>query len=257
MTQQSLLELQKVSKHFGSFVAVDDVSFVVNSGTIVGILGPNGAGKTTLLSILIGFFPPTSGTVILNDVAYTSTIPAEAKATIGFVPDSQETLEHLTGREYLEFIRRIYDLSASQWEVVEDYLILLRMENKVDDLMQTYSHGQCKKIQLISSLLHNPTFLILDEPFSGLDPEMVALTKALIRKLRDRGVGILLSTHDLAMAEGLCDSVVLINHGAVLANGRSDTLLTTFHAKTLEDAFLKALGLEEHLEDLDRVLASF
>ncbi|NOK78253.1 MAG: hypothetical protein GFH24_608346n29 [Chloroflexi bacterium AL-N5] len=257
MTRKVLLELQDVCKHFGSFVAVNNVSFTVKSGTIMGILGPNGAGKTTLLSMLIGLFPSTSGVIILNGVGYTSTIPAEAKTILGFVPDSQETLEHLTGWEYLEFIRRVYHLSDIQWSVVEDYLGLLRMDSKIHDLMQTYSHGQCKKIQFISALLHNPAFLILDEPFSGLDPEMVALTKALIRKLCERGVGVLLSTHDLAMAEGLCDSVVLMNHGAILAQGQPEQLLTDFDAKNLEHAFLKALGLEEHLEDIDRVLASF
>lgn len=204
---KNLLQVEEISKHFGSFVAVDSVSLSVSAGSIVGLLGPNGSGKTTLLSMLVGLFPPSSGKITLHDQQVTF-VPSEMKSLFGFVPDSQEVLPYLTGREYLEFIRRIYCLSDSQWERVNDYLVILRMEQKAHDLMETYSHGQRKKIQLIAALLHNPKILLLDEPFSGLDPEMIALSKMLLRKLRDLGSALLLSTHDLSMAEDLCDNVV-------------------------------------------------
>jgi ABC-2 type transport system ATP-binding protein len=251
-----LLALNGVSKHFGEFTAVDDVSFAVPSGSIVGLLGPNGAGKTTLLSMLIGLFPPSTGTITLCGEEYTH-VPAEAKHLFGFVPDSQEVLSSLTGYEYLSFLGSVYSLSEEQLDSIDTYLAILRMEQKAHDMMETYSHGQRKKLQFIGSLLHNPQLLLMDEPFSGLDPEMVALTKTLVRKLRDRGVGILLSTHDLAMAEGLCDTVIFLNHGKVLAHGSTKSILVEYQAETLEEAFLKALGLDRDIEELDRVLAGF
>jgi ABC-2 type transport system ATP-binding protein len=251
-----LLEVKRLTKRFGTFTAVDQVSFAIRPGSIVGLLGPNGAGKTTLLSMLVGLFPPTAGSMVL-DGEETQRVTPQMKHVFGFVPDSQEVIAHLTGWEYLQFIRRIYGLSAEQWRLANDYLALLHMEAKAQDLLETYSHGQRKKVQLIAALLHQPELLLLDEPFSGLDPEMIALVKRLLRKLRERGVGILISTHDLLMAGELCDHVVFLNQGGVVATGEPEKLLTSYGAANLEEAFLKALGLEEQEEALERVLADF
>lgn len=253
---ENILEIHHLTKRFGTFTAVGEVSFDVKKGTIVGLLGPNGAGKTTLLSMLVGLFPPSGGTIVIDDEELPRMSTA-MKHAFGFVPDSQEMLSHLTGWEYLQFLRRVYQLSEKEWEIAREYLALLHMESKAQHLLETYSHGQCKKIQLIAALLHQPPLLILDEPFSGLDPEMIALVKRLLRKLCERETGILLSTHDLLMAEGLCDSVVFLNQSCVVNMGSPAHLLSLYETTNLEDAFLKALGLEQQEEELNRVLADF
>ncbi len=116
-----LLEVKRLTKRFGTFTAVDQVSFAIRPGSIVGLLGPNGAGKTTLLSMLVGLFPPTAGSVVL-DGEETQRVTPQMKHVFGFVPDSQEVIAHLTGWEYLQFIRRIYGLSPEQWRLANDYL---------------------------------------------------------------------------------------------------------------------------------------
>jgi len=253
---EHILEVRKITKRFGTFTAVHEVSFQIEEGTILGLLGPNGAGKTTLLSMLVGVFPPSSGTIVI-DGEEMSRMSTDGKYGFGFVPDSQDVIPHLTGWEYLQFVRRIYQLSDEQWKAVQNYLSILHMEEKVHHLLETYSHGQRKKIQLITALLHQPPLLILDEPFSGLDPEMIALTKRLLRKLCERGVGVLLSTHDLLLAEGMCDKVVLLNQAHTVATGTPAGLLSSYEVTNLEEAFLKALGIEKQEEELDRALADF
>ncbi|WP_112432837.1 ABC transporter ATP-binding protein [Thermogemmatispora tikiterensis] len=254
--QASLLEVRQLSQRFGTFTAVDRVSFTVTAGQIVGLLGPNGAGKTTLLSMLVGLLPPTSGSILLNGEEL-QRVPSRKKAFFGFVPDSQDVVDHLTGLEYLQFLRHIYRLSEEQWNLVGDYLALLRLEEKAHHLLETYSHGQRKKLQVIAALLHQPRLLLLDEPLSGLDPEMTILVKRLLRRLRERGVGVLISTHDLLMAQDLCDEVILLHQGQVVAQGAQQALLEHYGVANLEEAFLQALGLAQQEKELDRVLARF
>jgi ABC-2 type transport system ATP-binding protein len=206
--------------------------------------------------MLVGLLPPSEGTITIDNMQL-KTISADVKEVFGFVPDSQEVLGQLTGWEYLEFVRRVYHLSDQQWQVVDEYLTLFHMTQKAHHLLETYSHGQRKKIQFIAALLHQPLLLLLDEPFSGLDPEMIALAKRLVCKLRKRGVGILLSTHDLLMAEDICDTVLFMNQGKIVETGSPAYLLSTYSATSLEEAFLKALGLDLYEKELDHVLAYF
>lgn len=255
MRDNTLLKLIGVTKQFGTFTAVDNVSFNIQAGTCTGLLGPNGAGKTTILSMLTGLFPPTDGSIILDKQEFT-VMPVAMKKLFGYVPDSQEVLSSLTGMEYLDFIRQIYQLSQEQSTRVCDYLKLFQMEEKAKQLMDTYSHGQRKKIQLIAALAHTPRLMIMDEPFSGLDPEMIAITKVLLRKLRERGTAILLSTHDLMMAEGLCDTLIFLHHGKVVFHGTVSRVLEQYKTHTIEDAFLQAIGIEEYETAVDNVLAS-
>ncbi|MBX5455496.1 MAG: ABC transporter ATP-binding protein [Thermogemmatispora sp.] len=254
--QAPLLEVRQLSRRFGTFTAVDSVSFAVPAGQIVGLLGPNGAGKTTLLSMLVGLLPPTTGTILLNGEEL-QRVPPRKKSFFGFVPDSQEVIDHLTGLEYLQFLRRIYRLSEEQWSLVGEYLALLRLEEKAHHLLETYSHGQRKKLQIIAALLHQPRLLLLDEPLSGLDPEITILVKRLLRRLRERAVGVLVSTHDLLMAQDLCDEVILLHRGRVVAQGAPQSLLEHYAVANLEEAFLQALGLGQQDEELDHVLARF
>jgi ABC-2 type transport system ATP-binding protein len=254
--QRPLLEVRQLSRRFGTFTAVDSLSFAVPAGQIVGLLGPNGAGKTTLLSMLVGLLPPTTGTILL-DGEELQRVPPRKRSFFGFIPDSQEVIDHLTGLEYLQFLRRIYRLSEEQWSLVGEYLALLRLEEKAHHLLETYSHGQRKKLQIIAALLHQPRLLLLDEPLSGLDPEITILVKRLLRRLRERAVGVLVSTHDLLMAQDLCDEVILLHRGRVVAQGAPRSLLEHYAAANLEEVFLQALGLGQQDEELDHVLARF
>jgi ABC-2 type transport system ATP-binding protein len=254
--EQPLLEIRQLTKRFGTFTAVNQVSCSVRPGRIVGLLGPNGAGKTTLLSMLVGLLLPTAGTIVMDGQAATR-VSTAMKHFFGFVPDSQDIIAHLTGWEYLQFLCRVYGLAAERQQLIRDYLALLHMESKAHDLLETYSHGQRKKIQLIAALLHQPRLLLLDEPLSGLDPEMILLVKSLLRKLREKQVGILFSTHDLLMAEQLCDEVVLLNEGQVIACGEPAQLRQRYEVDNLEAVFVKALGLEQQEEGLEHVVGNF
>lgn len=254
MQENTLLRLKGITKRFGAFIAVDDVSFDVQAGTCTGLLGSNGAGKTTILSILTGLFPPNEGLIVLENYEFT-VMPVVVKKYFGYVPDSQEVLSSLTGLEYLDFICQIYQLSTDQSARVYEYLKLFQMEEKAKQLMDTYSHGQRKKMQLIAALAHMPRLMIMDEPFSGLDPEMIAITKVLLRKLRERGMAILLSTHDLMMAEGLCDTLIFLHHGKVVTHGTVSKVLEQYNARTIEEAFLQAIGIEGYENAIDNILA--
>lgn len=256
MQTTPLLELCAVTKRFGAFTAVQDVALQVARGEIVGLIGPNGAGKTTLLSMLVGMFTPTAGEILLDGQCFT----AEAqhiKRQIGFVPDSQEVIPFLTAWEYLEFVRCVYDLPLTVQAQTKDLLHLLQIDQKMHQMLDTFSHGQRKKIQFVAALMHQPDLLILDEPFSGLDPEMVVHTRQLVRGLRDRGHGIFLSSHDLQMVSGLCDRVVLMHRGQILADGQPEALLFAHGGHSLEDLFLRLLGHTEGVEEVSRVLAHY
>jgi ABC-2 type transport system ATP-binding protein len=189
-------------------------------------------------------------------VSYRS-LPPEAKSIIGFVPDSQEVIGSLSGNEYLQFLRGIYRLGEEEWAAVAGWAELLKIGPQLDQLMETYSHGQRKKVQLIGALLHRPALLLLDEPLSGLDPEMAAIVKALLRGLRERGVGVLLSTHDLLAAEALCDRALFLDQGRIVASGECEALRARYTARNLEDAFLSAIGVADRLSEVEHVLAGF
>ena len=233
------LRITELSRRYGDLTAVDRLSLEVRRGEIVGFLGPNGAGKTTTLRICAGLLRPDGGEV---EIAGASLRRASrrARAALGFVPDRPFLYERLTGREFLEFVGALYDVPLA---VVEERIrrLLERLDliAAMDDLIETYSHGMRQKVAVAAALIHDPTLAMLDEPLIGLDPHAARALKDLLRARAERGLGVLVSTHLLEVAERLCDRVVILHRGRVLADGSLDELRGARSEATLEDVFLE------------------
>jgi len=211
-----MLQLNNVSKNFGSFTAVDHINLVVPKGELFGFLGPNGAGKTTTIKMIVGLYSLTSGTISLNghDVAAN---PLEAKAQIGYIPDQPFLYDKLTGREFLYFSGGLYGLPKSRLhnriaEIVE----LLKIGDWLDQRTEEYSQGMRQRITIASAFLHEPGLIVIDEPMVGLDPQTAHIVKQFLRLQAARGTTIFMSTHSLNVAEEICSRVSIINRGRII-----------------------------------------
>lgn len=242
-----MIETKNLTKNFGKVLAVNNLNITVNSGEIYGFLGPNGAGKTTTIRMLTGLLKPTKGTALIDGVDILRD-PIEAKSHIGLIPDTPDIYKKLTGREFLYFIADIYDVKREiAKKKMEELFEMFSLQNKADELIESYSHGMKQKIVIAAALLHNPSVMILDEPTVGLDPKSAKLVKDLLRALADRGKTIFMSTHILEIAERMCDRVGIINHGVLIAEGTIQELREKAKNKTanLEDLFLELTGGED------------
>lgn len=244
-----LIETEHLVKKYGDKIAVDDVSFQVNSGEIFGFLGPNGAGKTTTIKMIVGLLRPTSGSVRVAgyDVV---TQPIQAKAACGFVPDEPNLYAKLTGRELLRFVADLYGLDPVQAARRSDELLrVFGLTEAADETTDSYSHGMQQKTSLAAALVHDPKVLILDEPTVGLDPKSARLIKDLLRQLAERGAAVMLSTHILEIAENMCDRIGIINKGKLVAAGTMEELRRLGQGEqSLEDIFLSLTGGAEYTE---------
>jgi len=249
LTGTALIEAQHLVKKFGTKVAVDDVSFQVYGGEIFGFLGPNGAGKTTTIKMLVGLLQASSGTAKVggHDVAAS---PIPAKAASGYVPDEPNLYGKLSGREMLYFVGDLFDLDRPLIaRRTEELMHMFSLDEAVDDLVESYSHGMQQKLSLAAALIHDPKVLILDEPTVGLDPKSARLIKDILRQLADRGAAIMLSTHIMEIAQRMCDRIGIINQGRLAAVGTMDDLRSMGQGKTdLEDIFLQLTGGVEDAE---------
>jgi ABC-2 type transport system ATP-binding protein len=250
---QTLIQTSHLTKRFGEKLAVNDVSFQVQSGEIFGFLGPNGAGKTTTIKMIVGLLKPTSGLVQVGGYDVQSQ-PLQAKAVNGYVPDEPNLYAKLTGRELLRFVGDLYGIERQQVERrSEELLRLFDLAEAGDDTIDSYSHGMQQKTAIASALVHDPRALVLDEPTVGLDPKSARLIKDILRQLADRGAAIFLSTHILEIAERMCDRIGIINQGSLIAVGTMQELRTTRQDEidsetTLEDIFLGLTGGAEYAE---------
>jgi ABC-2 type transport system ATP-binding protein len=235
-------------KTYGAHVAVAGVDLEVARGEIVGFLGPNGAGKTTTIKMLTGLLRPTAGTAAIlgHDIERD---PIAAKSRFGYVPDTPNLYGKLRGWEYLRFIARLYRVPPAQAEHrAAELLRLFDLTDAASDLIEGYSHGMSQKMALAGALVHDPQVLFLDEPTVGLDPKSARLIKDLLVQLRARGVAVFLSTHILEIAERMCDRVVIINRGAIVAAGTLAELRDRGAQGSLEDIFLNLTGGAEYAE---------
>lgn len=217
-----MLVISELSKQYGTFKALDSISFSAESGKICGIVGPNGAGKTTTIRIILGILGANSGTITYKGNPI-SDIPRSA---FGYLPEErglykqstvQETLLYLGALKYPD--KQKLKQQIDQW--LERFLIPEYKHKKIEEL----SKGNQQKIQFIASVLHDPELLIIDEPLSGLDPLNQELFKEIVKELRTRGKTIIFCTHQLGIAEVLCDSVIMLNKGKVAMSGSMDELL--------------------------------
>ncbi|MBQ4232669.1 MAG: ABC transporter ATP-binding protein [Lachnospiraceae bacterium] len=237
-----MISFKNVSKTFdGGVKAVDDVSFTVNEGEIVGFIGPNGSGKTTSMKMLTGILNPDSGTIEVG--GYNVAVEGlKAKQRIGYISDNPDQFLRLTGREYIDFIADIYGVSLEdRVERTESLSERFGMTDALDRQITSYSHGMRQKIMVIGALIHEPDEWILDEPMTGLDPESAYELKQMMREHADKGHAVLFSTHVLEVAEKLCDRVVIIRYGHVLFEGTLDELQKLHPESSLEEIFIEMM----------------
>ncbi|MFC1852699.1 ABC transporter ATP-binding protein [candidate division CSSED10-310 bacterium] len=236
-----MIELDGLSKTFGRVKAVNNISLTIPQGQFFGFLGPNGAGKTTTIKILAGLLKPTSGRVTMGGFDIT-TDGMKAKKITGYIPDKPFLYEKLTAHEFLEFIARIYELEWREAQQrMKEYLDIFRLSEWKNELIESFSHGMKQKLVMSAALLHNPQIIIVDEPMVGLDPEGALLVRKIFKNLVEQGVTIFMSTHTLPIAQQLCDRIVIIQRGIIVADGDIDTLKQKAHSGSneLEDIFLQ------------------
>ena len=218
-----MIELDKVSKYFGDFPAITDISFRVEKGEILGFLGPNGAGKTTTMKIITGFIPPSSGSVTVAgyDVVAQS---IEARRQIGYMPETVPLYTDMTVEEYLGFMGTIRAMSRSRIRKrIPDVIEICRLEEYQSTLIGKLSKGFRQRVGIAQTILHEPAVLVLDEPTIGIDPIQVVETRQLIRDLAGERT-VIVSTHILSEVSSICERVIIIHEGEIVAVDRPENL---------------------------------
>jgi ABC-2 type transport system ATP-binding protein len=239
-----MIRLEGITKHYGSFVAVDHISLEVPRGVLYGCLGPNGAGKTTMLRMIAGILKPTDGRVLIggDDVQAN---PIGAKMRLGFIPDRPFVYDKLTGAEFLRFVAGLYGQEGDAVERrIAELLEVFELSSWKDELIEAYSHGMRQKLIISSALIHRPECIVVDEPMVGLDPKGARLLKDIFRQFVDRGGTVLMSTHTLEVAEAMCDQIGILQHGKIVAHGTMAEIRGQHAAgdASLEELFLKLTG---------------
>jgi ABC-2 type transport system ATP-binding protein len=213
-----MLEARGLSKRYAGLLALDNVSFHLHPGEIVGYLGPNGSGKSTTVNIVVGLLEPSDGSVSLDGKTLGDD-PAGYKQTIGYVPEEPFLYAHLTAGEYLELVGRLRGMNATLLRRrIAQLLVLFQLHDSRYSAMHAYSKGMRQRVLLAAALMHNPALLVLDEPFSGLDVNAALLFRALLTLLAADGRMILFSTHRFDMVEKLCSRAVILSSGRVVAD---------------------------------------
>ena len=231
-----MIEIKNVTKKYGDFKAVDNVSFTVNDGDIFAFIGHNGAGKTTLIKSIVGIHDFDEGDILINGKSI-KTDPLACKKEMAYVPDNPETYEHMKAIDYINFICDMYEVDKDTREKnIKKYAKLFEMEDKLNDTIDSYSHGMKQKIVLISALAHDPKVLIMDEPFVGLDPKAVYDIKEVMNEMIKEKKIIFYSTHILDVAEKLCSRVAIIKKGKLIKAGSMKEIKGD---KSLEKVFLE------------------
>ena len=239
-----MIEITGLTKLFGSFTAVRDLSFTVRSGEVLGLVGPNGAGKTTTLRTLAGIIPPSAGQVRIAGHDLLAE-PLSAKRALAFFPDEPRLFEYMTVRQHLAFVARVYGV-ANHEAVAQPLLEELEIADRIDSLPGELSRGMKQKLAITCGLLHAPQVMIFDEPLTGLDPLGIRRMKDSILRRARSGAAIVLSSHLLHLLEEVCSHVLILKQGEKIAGGT----LAEVHARfsdgdadaSLEDVFIRATG---------------
>ncbi len=254
--EEDMIEVQGLTRRYGEFTAVEDVSFSVASGQIVGMLGPNGAGKTTTIRMITGFLPPTAGRVTLAGIDLEEK-PVEARRQLGYLPENVALYTEMRVREYLTYRARLEGVRGrAAAEAIDRAIDLCLLSDVADQIISTLSKGFRQRVGLATAILHGPEVLILDEPTVGLDPKQIIAIRDLIRDLgRERT--LLLSTHILPEVELLCQKVMIIDRGRIIAQGTPESLRQQWLGRTVVTVTLKygAPDAASRLGALDGVVA--
>jgi ABC-2 type transport system ATP-binding protein len=212
-----LIELRNLKKYYATQRAVDDISFSIDTGSIFGLLGPNGAGKTTLLRMITGIFYPDSGDIIFNDKKFD---PLKDNRFIGYMPEERGLYKKMKIGEQALYLAQLKGLSRSEaMEKIKYWFTRLGMESWWNKKVEDLSKGMSQKLQFVITVLHEPKLVILDEPFSGLDPLNASLIKDEIFELAKKGSTVIFSTHRMEQVEEICDHIVLVNQGKKILDG--------------------------------------
>ncbi len=243
-----MIEVLDLHKSFGTVKAVQGVSFVAPDGQITGLLGPNGAGKSTTLRMLYTLLRPDAGTARLDGHDITRSA-LEVQRRIGALPDARGLYPRLTARENIRYFGRLHGLAGAALETRIDALLkLLDMGEIADRRTEGFSTGERLKVAIARALAHGPGNVLLDEPTNGLDVMSTRAMRDVIRRLRDDGRCVLFSSHIMQEVAALCDQIVIIAHGKVVAYGSPEELRRQTGQANLEDAFVSVIGSEEGLE---------
>ena len=253
LDQDITARAENVCKYYGSVVALDGVSLELRRGEITGLLGPNGSGKSTFIKLLMGFMRPDHGrVVVLGQDPYDN--PA-VRTRVGYVPEELALYEALTPKEFFDLVARIRRLKPEDYEEHLSFLARsLGLWDRMDDLIGSLSRGNKQKVAIIAALLHGPELLLLDEPLTGLDPVVARITKEILYDMRDHGTSILFSTHILELAEAICDRIVILHRGRVVAEGTVEEILELAREKSLEEVFLEVTGKAHEVYEVVRAL---
>lgn len=218
---KEILRISGLTKHFGTNTALDSLDLTVDAGSVFGLLGPNGAGKTTLLRIINRILNPDAGTILLSGqpLSY-ATAPL-----LGYMPEERGLYSKMRVRDQIMFFGRLRGGDIKRMaKVADEYMELFEIPDFGRRKVEELSKGNQQKVQIISTLVHEPKLLILDEPFSGFDPLNSRLLAQLIEKLRSKGTTVMLSSHNMAAVEEMCESIALINKGHIILSGRLDDI---------------------------------
>jgi sodium transport system ATP-binding protein len=238
-----MIAVSNLRKRFGAVTAVDGVSFEAHDGRITGLLGPNGAGKTTTLRMLYAVMRPDEGAIRVDDVDAVA-LPQEAQGRLGVLPDGFGLYPRLTAREHIQYFGELQGITgAALHKRTHELLELLDMAAIADRRSAGFSHGERTKVALARALVHDPRNVLLDEPTNGLDVMSTRAVRTIVRRLRDSGCCVLFSSHVMQEVSALCDSIVVIASGRVVARGTPDELRSQTGHENLEDAFVALTGL--------------
>jgi ABC-2 type transport system ATP-binding protein len=252
-----MLELRHVTKRYRGIPAVEDVSFLLEAGGVLGYLGPNGAGKSTTVKIITGLIEPTHGEVLFCGRSIHEDLPA-FRARLGYVPEEAQVYTHLSGLEYLQLIGRLRGMGESVIErKARGLLELFGLTHAIEAPIRDYSKGMKQRVLLSAALLHNPDLIIFDEPLSGLDAVTARLFKDLLVVLRREGKAVLYISHVLEVVEQVCDRVIILAGGKVIADATPHEMTEMTALPTLERVFAQLVQSKDTAgaaEDLVRVM---
>ncbi len=252
-----MIEVKNVTKKYGTTIAVDSISFTVNDGEVVGFLRPNGAGKSTTMNMITGFIEPTKGQIVINGVDI-SKRPRKAKKEIGYMPENVPLYYELTAKEFLSYMAELKLVKRNERkQKVEEVIKEMGLEDVKNKLIRNLSRGYKQRVSLGGALIGDPDVIILDEPTVGLDPKQITEIRNLIKKLGEKHT-VILSTHILSEVSQICEKVIIINKGKIVAIDTPENLEKTTREQngisiTVEDPKGNMSKLKEKIKEIDNV----
>ena len=247
-----MIKVKNLVKNYGGKTpAVNDVTFSIGKGEIVGLLGPNGAGKTTIMKMITGYLNPSQGEVLVDGIN-TLDDPIAVKSKIGYLPERSPLYNDMTVYEYLSFVADVRGLVGNEkYQKITDMIVLVNLEKVVARKIKELSNGYKKRVGLASAMIHDPEILILDEPTAGLDPNQIIMFRKILRRLSEQKT-IILSTHVLSEIEAICEKVIIINSGKIVADNSLQELMENHSNEKFLDFIVEA----EKLADVESVVCN-